>query len=246
MSSQNEDWLNNYSGIPYISDEMLIEMNLLANLDTQISGMTTYFYQNPFWSDSTDPHRDTACRAAARHLAFHGAMYNLETQSASKPKGISVVKSFGKMMWAAHPFGQLSNAMKAVRYEKSEANFHAQQSWLGPNLIQSISLHRYEKWLSTLFSEDRDLFFQVQNWHQQQEIIRLQQDQLNASQRQLQLTQRANQIAKEQLDSSHRQAEASSRQLSSIQRQTDAADRESHNDLMRIENAINKIRRDLD
>ena len=232
MNNQSEDWLNNYSGIPYVSDETLREMNLLENLDVEIAGMKRYFYQNPFWSDSTDPHRDTACRAAARHVSFHGAMYNLEVQSAGNSKEASVVKSFGKMMWAAHPFGQLSNAIKAVRYEKSEANFHAQQSWIGPNLIQTISLQRYEKWLRSLLAEDRDLYFHIQNWHQQQEIIRLQQDQLSADQLQAQLMQRANQIAKEQLDSSRRQAEI--------------ANQESRNEAIRIENALNKIRRELE
>jgi len=93
-------------------------------------------------------------------------------------------------------------------------------------------LHRYEKWLRSLLVEDRDLFFHIENWHQQQEIIRLQQDQLSANQLQARLMQRANQIAKEQLDSSRRQA--------------DIANQESHNEAIRIENAINKIRRELE
>jgi len=232
MNNQSEDWLNNYSEIPYVSDETLREMKLLENLDVEIAGMKSYFYQNPFWSDSTDPLRDTACRAAARHVSFHSAMYNLEIQSAGNSKEASVVKSIGKMMWAAHPFGQLSNALKAEQYEKSKAYFHAQQQWVGPNLIQTISLQRYEKWLRSLLVDDRDLYFHIQNWHQQQEMIRLQQDQLSANQLQLQLMQRANQIAKEQLDSSLRQA--------------NVANQQSRNEATRIENAINKIRRDLE
>jgi hypothetical protein len=231
MSSQNEDWLNKYSGIPYISDEMLIEMNLFDDLDKQISGMTAYFYQNPFWSDSTDPLRDTACRAAARHMTYHSAMYNKEVIANVSVRPPSFAKSFGKLVWSQTTIGSIQNAVRNIKYEKSSAKFHSQQSWIGPNLVQAVSLKRYEKWLGKLYEEDASLYISIQNWHQQEELIHLQQTQVNLDQRQIELMKKANQIAKQQLESTRNQTETL---------------RKSREDSLKVQNSLNQIKRELE
>ena len=231
MSSQNEDWLNTYSGIPFVSDEELRDMNLLENLDVEISGMTRYFYQNPFWSDPTDPLRDTACRAAARHSSYHSAMFHLENRTSEKHKEGAPFRSFVKLVFSVSETGKFVNDLKAINYARSAAHHHSQQSWVGPSLVQEISLKRYEKWLSLQLVNDRDLFFHIQNWHQQEELIRLSHDQLSLNQYQLQMLQRANQIAKAQLESTNSLVDLSAKQ--------------SREDLAKINRSLTEIKKEL-
>lgn len=247
MNSQNEDWLNQFPGIPYVPDEDLSELNLLENMAEHIAGINEYFYSNPFWSDPTDPQRDTACRAAARHMQYHGAMHNLEMKTMQKPRKKSYLKTLLRYVLESVPeIGQASEAFKNLEYVKSTAYFHAQQSWLGPNLIQSISLTRYEKWLGGLLTDDTNLYFQIQNWHQQQELIRIQQEQLNANQQQNQLLQRANQIAINQLNANRQQNQITKEQIDSSRRQAERSARESHEDSIRVQNNLNQIKRELE
>jgi hypothetical protein len=247
VNSQNEDWSNHFADIPYVSDEDLLELDLLENLAEHIEGIKEYFYGNLFWSDPTDPQRDTACRAAARHMQYHSAMHIVEIKKIQKPRSKSYLKNLLRDVLESIPdVAETSEAFKNIKYEKSMAYFHAQQLLLGPNLIQSISLTRYEKWLGGLLTEDPNLYFQILNWHQQEELIRIQQDQLNANRQQNQLLRRANQIAIGQLNANQRLNQITKDQIVSSRLQAEKSAREAHDDSLRVQNNLSQIKREIE